>query len=646
MTHAKFVTLCLGLLIYSTPVLAGDQTVNAMPYGVCGHVLHANSETRARHFDAMQLAGIKYVRSGIYGDSKRELRYADTLIDDLERRGMKLLMILLGNEHCTTPPKDLVGWSNSVDRIVRRYGDRVPVFEVWNEANLNGFFRGANPVTYAKVLDVAYKAGKAANPKCRFTFTGTSGIPFKRIEDVYKAGGTNFDAMAVHPYSHPYRPEGVVDVQTERLRELMAKYEVGDRPIWYTEVGWPTHSESIEHSSVFLAGLKVARPEQKSWNVIVATDQSRGEVADQDVAKRILELLPAGSRVRCCSQEETVARLKKDDADAVAYPFDSAIFPADTIEAVNGFIARGGVFVDFGGLPCYFGRRDNKEVDGMQHGGAARRFPFGFRAWWTRKDGRCDPKNARDYPKEGQVFATETGLKNGVKQEPTGFKCKSFLAPDRIGAESEWIPLVAGKATNGTELVAAAVIRYHGERKGAAVLSTLPPAHVSYGNLSEETQARYTARCAAIAMAEGIEGHFPYALWTHGTDPFYSEHHFSLLQENYAPKPAFSAYMTFIMQRPAESVQTPGEWHDQVRQCYYPQWTRPDGKKAGMVWRAEGESRRVIKFKGGKPVFRNLYGRRIPVLELEDNVYNVPISESPVYFEGAEGIFAEQGGVK
>ena len=632
----RFLSAFFLSVLTASPCWTAEKPESVCPYGVCGHILHASAAVRARHLDAMQLAGIKYVRSGIYGDSESELRMADATLADLEKRGMKLLMLLFGNEKdCCEPPHDLVSWSNCVDRIVRRYGDRVPVFEVWNEANLNGFFHGADPVRYAEVLRVACDAGHAANPKCRFTFTGTSTIPLDWIEKVYAAGGTNFDAMAVHPYSHPYRPEGVVDMHTERLKELMAKYGLGDRPIWFTEIGWPTHTESLEYSSVLLAGLKVARPEQRSWNVIVAKDQSTGKIADQDIANRILELLPAGSRVTCCSQEETVARLAKDDADVVVYPFDSN-FPADTIDAVNGFIARGGVFVDFGGLPCYFGRRDNKEVEGLQHGAAVGRFPFGFRAWWNTVDGRHDPEHAKDYPREGQVFGTEIGLKNGVKQEPTGFKCRHFLASDRMGSESEWIPLVAGKTTNGVDLVAAAVIRYRGERKGAAVLSSLPPVHTSYGHLSEETQARYTARCAAIAMAEGVEAHFPYALHTRGIDPYYSEDHFSLTQEGYEPKPAFSAYMAFINQRPEGSVQTPAAWHDKARRYYYPQWTRPDGKKAGMIWCVEGETRRALRFKGGRPVFRNLYGRRIPVLEMEDNVFNVPISESPVYFEGAE----------
>ena len=632
--------IMFGVVSAMIPCSALERSATIDPCGVCAHIVYSSPSACERQLDAMQLAGIKYVRSGIHHfDSADEQRRLDELLALLERRSMKLLPIIYGNgKDCCAPPTDnaaLNSYSNYIDRIVRRYGSRVPVFEIWNEPDLEYFFHGADPTAYARVLNVAYSAGKAANSNCRFLFGGVSRIRLQWIEDVYRAGGTNFDAMAVHPYSQPLPPEGAVDVQTEQLRGLMSKYGVGNRPIWFTEVGWPTQIESLEYSSVLLAALKIARPEQKNWNVIVAKDQSAGAVADQDLANRILGLLPLGSVAKCCSQEETVARLEKDDADVVVYPFDS-IVPADTIDAVNGFIARGGVFVDFGGLPCYYGRRDNQDVEGLQHGGAIPRFPFGFRAWWTHVNGETDAEHAKDYPREAQVFGTDIGLKYGVKQEPTGFKCSRFLAPDRIGAESEWIPLVAGKTSNGVDLVAAAVVRYHGERKGAAILSTLPPSRASYGHLSEEVQARYTARCAAIAMAEGVEAHFPYALHTRGLDYYYTEDHFGLTQENYEPKPAFSAYMAFINCRPSGSVQKQVSWHNKNRSYYYPQWTCPNGKDAGVIWCTVGETHRVIKFKGGKPIFRNLYGRRIPVLEVEDNVFNVPIGESPVYFEGAE----------
>jgi len=332
--------------------------------------------------------------------------------------------------------------------------------------------------------------------------------------------------------------------------------------------------------------------------------------------------------VRACTQKETCRLLAEGGVDAVVYPFNES-FPADTLEAVNEFIRKGGVLVDFGGLPCYFGRRGTESVNGMQHGGAAVRFPFGFRAWWWDKNGT--------YPEEAPTFATEVGLAAGVKQEPTGFKAMRFLAPDRIGKESEWIPLVAGKTAKGVDLVSAAVVRYRGERTGAAVLCSLFPSRgVMRGTNNEENQAKFTTRGLAIAFAEGVEAYFPYNLRSFENDPYYSEDHFGLMHADFTPKPAYSAYGAFTRMRPAGSVQKPGEWHNKDRRFFYPQWTRPDGKNVGLIWQIDAPVVRHLKFTGGRPTFYNYAGRKIGVRDKGNGEYSVPVSDSPVYFVGAE----------
>ena len=45
-----------------------------------------------------------------------------------------------------------------------------------------------------------------------------------------------------------------MDVKIERLRELMAKYGDAKKPIWITEIGWPTHRMGISHNGLFQAG--------------------------------------------------------------------------------------------------------------------------------------------------------------------------------------------------------------------------------------------------------------------------------------------------------------------------------------------------------------------------------------------------------
>ena len=73
-----------------------------------------------------------------------------------------------------------------------------------------------------------------------------------------------------------------------------------------------------------------------------------------------------------------------------------------------------------------------------------------------------------------------------------------------------------------------------------------------------------------------------------------------------------------------------------ARRFFHPQWTRPDGKKAGLVWRLGAAESRKLKFTGGKPTFYNYAGRKIGVRDVGDGVYSVPVSDSPVYFVGAE----------
>ena len=594
-------------------------------YGVCAHV--TRSERGAHNLkgtlDAMTLAGMKYVRSDFDAPAVRrkdgtyDFTDYDKLIDELKSRGVTLLPILYGIEN---PPKDLAAHKDYVRTIVRHFGRRLPVVEIWNEANID-FFRGSDPVVYAQTLKASYEAVKEVDPAIRVAYTGTAGVPLDWIRKTFAAGATNcFDVMNVHPYSHPRRPEGSMDRNTEELRKLMSEFGVGDRPIWFTEIGWPTHRRAIPYLDVLLAGLKVARPGQKAWRIVLADSQMEGEVEDQVLAREIEDRLPTGSAVVACSQKETIRRMAADEVDAVAYPFDES-FPSDTIRPVLEFVRKGGVFVDFGGMPCYYSQRDGETVKGADAGP----LPFGRMAWWMDK--AC--------PRETQVFATERGAAAGIKHEPTGYKAERFLTPANIGTGSEWIPLLASrKGTNGLEHVSAAVIRYRGERTGAAVLCSLFGSYMWNGTNTEENQARYTARGLAIAFAEGVEAYFPYNLRSFEVDPFYSEHHFGLMHADFQPKPAFSAYGQFVRMRPQGSVNLAEPWHDEKRQVFYPHWRRPDGKSAGLIWKLGADEKRDVVFTDGQPTFYDLYGLKLPTRQVSPGVYRLTLGESPVYFVG------------
>lgn len=603
------------------------------PYGVCSHVTRTERSPYRldRTITAMKLAGMGNVRADIDSftilpDGKNfDFTEYDRVFAALDRAGITLLPIFNG-KYGKAPPEDLDEYRAYLTTILTRYRGRFPVVEIWNEANLDGFFTGADPKRYAETLKVASETVKKVDPSVRVAFTGTAGVPLKWIRQVLEAGaGPYFDVMNVHPYTHPRAPEREMDVQLEGLKKLMKEFGLADKPVWLTEIGWPTQDETIRYSSVLLAGLKIARPEQKTWNILMIDCATQG-MPDQQIAGQLLDLLPTGSRVEKVNQTVAVERLAGGNYDAVMYPFDES-FPGDTIEAVNRFITDGGVFIDVGGMPCFFGRRDGESIRGMQHGGALKHFPFNVGAVWTHGGAR--------YPEKIHVFATPQGLAAGVKQEPTGFPACRFVTPENAG-EHEWIPLLSVRMTNGLEAVSSAVIRYKGARKGAAVLcALLAPRGVS-GTNTEANQARYTARALGIAFAEGAEAYFTYNLRASERDPFYSEHHFGLMHADFQPKPAYAAYAQFTRKRPPGSVNTDDAWHDAKRVFYYPRWTCPDGKPAGMIWQIGTREFRTVVLKGGPVEFQDLFGRRVLPRSLGNGRYRLPVDGAPIYFHGAK----------
>ncbi len=145
-----------------------------------------------------------------------------------------------------TTAAGLRAWRAFTEAMAARYRGSVPAWEIWNEPNDSGFLRGAQPRTYATLLRVAYRGIKAGSPGARVVFGGPQYVDTEWVARVFRAGGTTYDVMGVHPY------QGVADEPPEakdngtmwrmtsipRLRALMVRAGHGRRPIWFTEFGW------------------------------------------------------------------------------------------------------------------------------------------------------------------------------------------------------------------------------------------------------------------------------------------------------------------------------------------------------------------------------------------------------------------------
>ena len=560
----------------------------------------------------------------------------DKIVEADEARGVTVLPIVYGPPSWAYPAwQHLDGYAAFVRETVRRYGKRMPVIEIWNEQNIAGFWKNPNPTNYLALLKVAYKAAKEVDPSVRVALGGTAGWAHGFIRSLYAIGAKDyFDIVNVHPYCYPYPPEEPLRKGFEELRKIMAEYGDAEKPIWFTEIGWPTHEVDLTGpGNVLLAGLKTARPEKTSWNMIYAVCKPDGEKPDQSLAKGLLARLPPGSTVRVCAPKETCERLADGGWDAVVYPLDES-YPADTLDAVVEFVRKGGTLIDLGGMPMWNPYRNLPDGSGRKfpHDGGRERFKrlrIGLDSWWL--PGSELPRTDGNPMK---VYATPEGLAAGVKQSPTGFPCGHFFTGKALGPNDRMVPLIAcTNPLNGKPAVAACTYLFDSDMKGRVVVCGIQKG--SGGSafpVSEHLQGVMFARAMGISFAEGVEAFFWYSLRAREIDRYYNEHHFGMVHANLVPKDGWLANKMFITQRPAGSVNLGGEWRKDG--IYFPQWKRPDGKVGGMIWTDRAAQGLNLTFDADDVVFHDMWGKPVPVYGT-GRTRLVQVTGEPLYFTGA-----------
>ena len=609
-----------------------NPPLRANPYGAHAHI--TRDEPLVETCVMMHDAGMGWVRSALqwghveYEPDKWNFKWVDSCLRRVEKEGVQWMPVLSGCPKWAAPAHaHLDGWGEFVRRTVGRYASRFPVYEVWNEPNIGGFWKNPNPTNYLALLRRTYESAKAADPSVRIAAGGFAGIPYDFIEEIYKLGGSRwFDILSVHPYSNPKPPEGDLDRRLGRLRELMAKYGDGEKPIWITELGWSTQKPQTAHTGVIQAGLRIADPDRKRWRAVYVpcfiTGGDDERAINAAAADYILGILPRGSSIETCRAAGLADRLAKGGVDAVFYPFDGN-YPAETVEAVFDFVAKGGTLVDCGGIPMWYPYRtatnglmakdESANPDEDRH-----RFRIrGIANWIDRRF----PESIRVHP---APCAKE------IIEPDGGIFARRFVAADGMKGDDRFIPLLAA-STNGIEAVSAAVCKYGSDMKGAFVAGCLS-FHKACGTVDEAVQAEMCARSLGIAFAEGVERFFWYEFRDLERDLFDAESFFGLVHRNSPGKPALQAYRTFIKMRPPGSVQSKrGCRLDDGVWCA--QWLRPDGKPAGMVWAPNKARKMAAVFSAEDVDVFDLRGERMPVPRNGRSI-ELLVSGSPVYFIG------------
>lgn len=222
------------------------------PYGIHAHLTRGDEYSYTR--DELKLynqANIGWLRTGFVWSQinrkKGEWDFAkhDSVVDQCEKSGVKIMGLLHGAPQWAEPViENLDTWREFVRTTVTRYKGRVPAWQMWNEPNLESFWKSPNPEHYAALLKVSYEEIRKADPKAIVVWGATSQLDWEFLKVALPLSDGKFDVMSVHPYGYgsPRAPEAYIADSLYDLRKLLKITGIGERPIWFTEWGWPTHT--------------------------------------------------------------------------------------------------------------------------------------------------------------------------------------------------------------------------------------------------------------------------------------------------------------------------------------------------------------------------------------------------------------------
>ena len=177
---------------------------------------------------------------------KFDFSFPDKAVKYFEKNHIQIYPILCygaawwEGHNAPTEEEHFKNYGEYVYQTVKRYKDHFTYWSVWNEPNIRPFWTPEpNPDHYAKLLKIAYRAAKKADPECRICAPVVAPLgewDQKFVERLYQLGCKDyFDVFDYHYYrNNP--PEKEVPAELADIRALMNRYG-DDKPIWISETG-------------------------------------------------------------------------------------------------------------------------------------------------------------------------------------------------------------------------------------------------------------------------------------------------------------------------------------------------------------------------------------------------------------------------
>lgn len=237
------------------------RSVADSPFGTGSHMEWGSRGWSPEVIQLIEYAGFKNVRDGVEwsviektkGNYEIPQKYED-YIDEIASHNLNLMMLLAfynpNYDDHSTPYTDAgrEGFANYGKFMMERLGDKVSAFEVYNEFNIefgrlgNGI-ADSRPDYYYPLLKATYDKLKQTDPSKPVAGMATSNVPISWMRSVFELGGFDeLDKVSIHPYQFPGKPENLLN-DLQKLQSLLSGYDNGNpKPIWITEIGYPTNT--------------------------------------------------------------------------------------------------------------------------------------------------------------------------------------------------------------------------------------------------------------------------------------------------------------------------------------------------------------------------------------------------------------------
>lgn len=280
-----------------------------------GASFYGDPAAMADDLDAMAESGATWVRLDLDWSWVERTRGApdwdatDTAVGLAREAGLRVLLLVAytpawarpAGTDDKTPPTDPADFAAFAGRAVERYGDTVDAWEVWNEPNLDSFWRPRpDPDAYARLLVETTAAIRAVDADAFVlsgglapaadTVDGAEWEPERFLTAVAAAGALDdVDAVGIHPYSFPALPDGGepwnLFGRLPALAELAVDGAGRSLPLWLTEYGFPTGdhpravTEAVQAEGI-VAAIVGAQATPGIGPLFVYADRDRDEEAD------------------------------------------------------------------------------------------------------------------------------------------------------------------------------------------------------------------------------------------------------------------------------------------------------------------------------------------------------------------------------